>query len=182
MDHLSVEAPAGGKERMERLAAIVSQHVRQYAEVGAALKELRDAQLYRITHRTWADFISARWEMSESHATRLIAASDVARNVAPVGVVPKTERLARPLTQLAPNEQRQAWQEAVSLADGNQVTPSHVASAVDRRKPAKKHKRPKSIRLRVPGALIAIEPTRAFVSVEQCLVHALEQIRSSRAA
>lgn len=54
--------------------------------------------------------------MSRQHCNRLIAAGEVAKNLEPVGSKPDSERQARPLTRLEPEEQASAWEEAVETA------------------------------------------------------------------
>lgn len=163
---------------LERLCKIVDRTIASYAEAGAALAEIRDNHLYRATHKTFEDFCRERWDMTPQHANRIIAAAKVAQNLSPTGSKPATERLARPLAALAPQDQRDAWQEAQQLAANDPVRPAHVQKAVDRRRPAKKAtKRAKPLRIKVPGAIVVIEPGRGYETPEKALEWALAKLQ-----
>jgi hypothetical protein len=48
-------------ENLDRLEAVAQRGLHTYAEVREALAEIRDAQLYRKTHRTFDAYLSERW-------------------------------------------------------------------------------------------------------------------------
>jgi hypothetical protein len=56
----------------------------------------------------------------------------------PIGQLPANEAQARPLTGLAPDEQCEAWTEAVATAPKGRVTGKHVERVVAKRKPKPK--------------------------------------------
>ncbi len=177
------ETPAERLGALERLCKVIERHISTYTEAGAALKEIRDRELYKATHRNFEDFCHQRWKMDRSHAYRLIAASEVALNLSPTGDTPESERLARPLTRLPAADQNDAWLHAKQLAGDDPVRPEHVAKAVSKRRLTKKKPdRAKPIRLRVPGGSIVIQPTRAFTTTAEVLRQALAQIESKRNA
>jgi site-specific DNA-methyltransferase (adenine-specific) len=75
--------------------------------------------------------------MNRNYANRVIAAAEVTANLVPMGTIPATERQARPLTVLEPEQQREAWQRAVETATNGKVTAAHVQAVVNEyRKPA----------------------------------------------
>jgi hypothetical protein len=169
---------------LARCERVIAEHVASYATVGAALREIRDRQLYRLTHDTFEQYISERWHMDRTHAYRLIDAAGVAQNLSPTGNIPPTERQARPLAALAPAEQLDAWQEAQQLAGGT-PTADQVEAICDRRKPRKKKttKRIKPLRIRVPGAIVTIEPSaRGFTTYADAISQALGKLDQARAA
>jgi len=167
---------------LDRLAAIVERHVADYRAVGTALREIRDRKLYRATHETFDDFARDRWQMERSHAYRLIDAAEVARNLSPSGDVPKTENQARPLTSLKPAEQLAAWSEAKTAAGNEPLTAKHVQAAADKRRPRKKYRRPKSIRIKVPSGIVIIEPGKAFAGADIALGEAIAKLTTAKAA
>jgi hypothetical protein len=70
--------------------------------------------------------------MQRRYANRLIAAAEVVDNLGPIGpILPTTETQARPLAHLEPDQQREAWQQAVDTAPNGKVTAAHVQSVVD---------------------------------------------------
>ena len=60
---------------LERLEAIIEEGLPQFIEVGLALLEIRQRELYRLSHRTWTDYLRERWDMSDSRARQLISAA-----------------------------------------------------------------------------------------------------------
>ena len=50
--------------------------------------------------------------MAKQHAYRLIDSAAVAKNLSPIGDVPKTESVVRPLARLEPAQQREVWVKA----------------------------------------------------------------------
>lgn len=129
--------------------AVVRRGLDTFLEVGSALVTIRDRRLYREHYHTFEEYCQRRWDMTARRARQLCAAADVVGNLkGPAGpptseqdgnnrsdppVLPATESQARPLTQLKPLEQREAWQEAVKTAPGGKVTAKHVEEVVRRR-------------------------------------------------
>lgn len=167
---------------LTRLAAIVERHIADYAAVGHALREIRDRRLYRASHETFEEFTRERWSMDRGYADRLIAAAEVARNLTPTGVVPKTERQARPLTKLDPADQVAAWNDAKTAAAGDELTAAIVEAAADKRRPRKKLRRPKAIRIKVPSGIVIIQPGRQFAGADIALGEAIAKITTAKAA
>jgi len=68
--------------------------VKAFCAVGDALCEIRDGKLYRTTHETFEAYCSERWQISKTHANRLIdqsvvvdAIGDAAGALTPIGVI-----------------------------------------------------------------------------------------------
>src|SRR5690606_19939253 len=62
-----------------------------------------------------------------------IAAAQVVKNLSELGtMVPANERQARPLVGLPPEQQQEAWEEAVATAPDGRVTAAHVERTVER--------------------------------------------------
>lgn len=130
----------------ETMLAACEQELKETAEsfirAGNALMRIRDSQLYRKTHDTFEDYCKEKWgmsirfaqmKMSAAKATATIEANNCSR-------LPENEAQARPLTQLEPDEQADAWQEALDTSPTDEtgepiVTASHVAEVVAKRKP-----------------------------------------------
>ncbi len=105
------EASELSDRRLARLEAVIEKYRRDFYTVGKALKEIRVGHHYqRLSFATFERYVNVRWDMSKSHAYRLIEAFLVMENLSPIGdVLPKNEAQARPLTRLDPRSQRQAW-------------------------------------------------------------------------
>jgi len=87
-----------------------------------------------LGYKDWTDCLHSmaqEFGQSERHFWRLHAANEIEKLLThgSVGVIP--ERQTRPLTTLAPEAQRTAWQTAVDTAPNGKVTAAHVQSVVD---------------------------------------------------
>ena len=58
--------------RLHELEATIARGLETFAEVGAALLEIRDQKLYRGSHKTFETYLRDRWEISRSYAHRVI--------------------------------------------------------------------------------------------------------------
>jgi len=121
------------QQKLEALEEVISDNLVAFYQVGKALSEIRDSKLYRQTHQTFEDYVADRWGMSRDYAYKLVTASEVVDNVDHGIQKPTSERQARPLTALPPQQQQQAWKEAVETAPKGKVTAKHVAEVVERR-------------------------------------------------
>lgn len=96
---------------------------------------IRESRLYRSTHGTFEEYCVQKWQLSKSHANRLVAASSAVEVVTPIGVIPSSEAQARPLTKLdTPAEQVAAWEQVIETAPKNDlgepiITAKHVEQA-----------------------------------------------------
>jgi hypothetical protein len=111
VDQNMVEASELSDRRLIRLEAVIERYRRDFYTVGKALKEIRDGHHYqKLSFTRFERYVNIRWDMSRSHAYRLIEAFLVMENLSPIGdVLPKNEAQARPLTRLDPHGQRKAW-------------------------------------------------------------------------
>lgn len=126
--------------RLAELEQVVERGLATFVDVGLALMEVRDARLYRATHATFEDYCRERWRMSRIRAHQLIGAASVTENLlTTVNTLPANEAQARPLARLTtPEEQREAWQEAVETAPRDdagepRITAAHVERVVEQR-------------------------------------------------
>lgn len=127
--------------RLRELEATIKAGVRTFVDVGLALLEIRDSRLYRASHATFDAYCRERWGMSKTHANRQIDAAGVAGLLAPMGVIPATERQARELVPLAHADEQEAvevWQE-LRWEHGDRVTAGLVREAVTARLTSKAH-------------------------------------------
>jgi hypothetical protein len=125
---------AADKRTLEGYERIVEKGMKAFVEMGEALRAIRDGRLYRAEHATFEEYLKGRWGLARATAYQLIGASEVVENVRNCGhdTLPANESQARPLTKLPPEEQADAWQEAVEVSEGK-PTARHVEEAVQRR-------------------------------------------------
>lgn len=121
-------------ERLETLERVIERGLQTFVDVGVALREIRDSRLYRATHDTFEDYCQERWGWARRYAYYMIDAATAAQNVHNCAQIagPANEAQARPLTRLEPDQQREAWREAVETAPDGKVTGAHVERVVER--------------------------------------------------
>lgn len=136
---LLTSAPLNPDERKELdlCEGILTVHLEKAFECWMALVTIRDKRLYREEFRTFEEYCQARWKISARRANQLCAAPAVLLNVTEAespaagwATLPVSERVLRPLASLPPEEQRQAWTEAVQTAAKGKVTARHVEEVV----------------------------------------------------
>jgi ParB family chromosome partitioning protein len=115
------------------LEETIERGLKTFVDVGTALMVVRDSKLYRHGHSTFEDYCRVRWNMGKSRVYQMIDAAIVVENLQESTMVelPTSERQARPLAQLEPEQQREAWRKVVDTAPGGRVTAAHVQSVVD---------------------------------------------------
>lgn len=112
--------------RLSECEGIIERGLSTFVEVGNALLEIRDSRLYRESHATFEDYCRERWAMAKTHANRLIGAAQVVSDLAPMGVIPTSERQARELAAIEPPLRASVWERALETAPDGKVTAAHV--------------------------------------------------------
>ena len=95
--------------------------------------EIRDSGLYRdvLGFQTFEEYCKAKWDFSRQHAYRFIDSVKVVLNVTDrLQSVPVNLEQTRPLARLEPDQQCEAWQQAVATAPEGKVTAAHVYKIV----------------------------------------------------
>lgn len=87
------------RQRLAELEAVVERGLQTFAEVGAALSEIRNARLYQVEYPTFEEYCRERWGMDRTYAQRHIEAARVVA-LLPNGNVPLRESHARELGKL----------------------------------------------------------------------------------
>lgn len=120
---------------LEQHEAVIARGLKTFVDVGNALTAIRDGGLYRESYATFEGYCQERWGIERRHAYRLMDAAAVSQNVSHgTQALPQSERQARPLTALEPDEQREAWRLARETAPSGKITAAHVQSVVDERR------------------------------------------------
>jgi len=122
------------QQRFKKLMKTIKNNMKCFYEIGLALKEIRDKRLYREFGDTFEKFCRDHMNISRIYAYRQIVAAEVIKNLLPIGnILPLNESQTRPLTKLASNEQKLAWQYALDIAnsESRQVTSLDVIKAID---------------------------------------------------
>lgn len=121
------------KSTLHELEGVIESGLKTFVDVGLALVKIRDARLYRAGFKTFEEYCKERWGMSRIHAFRMIQAAGIAEML-PTGNKPESERQARPLTRLDPEDQPKAWSAATEKAaeENRPVTAKDVEVEVNR--------------------------------------------------
>jgi hypothetical protein len=118
--------------QLARLEETIERGLKTFVDVGNALLEIRDKRLYRVEHGTFEDYCRERWAISRPRAYQLIEAAEAVNGLSTiVDILPANESQARPLTQLEPEQQREAWARAVETAPEGKLTAAHVQEVVN---------------------------------------------------
>lgn len=131
------------EERLVELEHVIERGLNTYADVGAAIQEIRDSKLYRGTHGTFEEYCRDRWGWGKAYAYRQIDAAQTAQILSPIGDKPSTEGQARelaPLVKQDPEKAKEVWRSLIG--DGQVVTAKRVKEAV---KEAKDKEKPKEL-------------------------------------
>lgn len=123
------------KQELERLEGVIQKNIGAFYEVGRALMQIRDRELYLLKNgggfQTFEAYCKGVWDMSRRHAYRLMESCGVIETVkCDQLVTPTTESQTRPLSKLEPQQQREAWAKAVETAPEGKVTAAHVYKIV----------------------------------------------------
>jgi site-specific DNA-methyltransferase (adenine-specific) len=96
-----------------------------------ALREIREARLYRERYATFEDYCRERWGMSRVHAHRQIEAANIAQ-LLPIGNRPATESQARELAPLVRQDEQEALDVYRELREehGDKLTARIIREAV----------------------------------------------------
>ncbi|MHC5917071.1 MAG: hypothetical protein ACYTXE_40240 [Nostoc sp.] len=131
----AIEVPELTEEEQRDRLHLERRVERAFFEAGKALAELRDRRLYRSTHSTFEEYCNDRFSYTHRHVNYLIAGSKIVDNIImgtnssqnekadEMGtnssqILPTSEVQVRPLAKLEPQQQPEAWQQAVEKAEG----------------------------------------------------------------
>ncbi len=108
--------------KLQYLEGVIERGLRSSIEIGKALTTIKEAQLYRHTHPTFASYCRERWGIDPGRARQLCKAAEVVANLAAGNhtnvALPLHEGQVRPLAAIEPDQQREAWSRAVKAANG----------------------------------------------------------------
>lgn len=142
--------PLSSREQMLRvkLEQTIVNEFGAFHRVGMALAEIREAKLYRETHRTFETYCKDLWDIGRRHANYTIGAAEVYEHIRHslagkmgtsssqnedeiIDLLPINETQVRPLTRLKPEQQVAVWRQVVDNAGPKgKVTASLVNKAV----------------------------------------------------
>ncbi|MHC5916432.1 MAG: hypothetical protein ACYTXE_36855 [Nostoc sp.] len=131
----AVEVPELTEQEISDRLHLERKVEKAFFEAGKALMELRERRLYRSTHKTFEEYCRDRFSYTYRHVNYLIAGCLIVDNIKmgtnssqnesqdEMGtnssqILPTSEVQVRPLAKLEPQQQPEAWQQAVEKAEG----------------------------------------------------------------
>ena len=138
------EDDGGARADFERLDAVIRRGLATFIEVGNALAEIRQRELWRDGgHTSWAEYCVSAGGLTKQHANRLILSANIAGSiikaetaVEPIGstppILPESESQIRPLSRVASPETRlEIWNLAVARSGGKPTAAGVSAAAAE---------------------------------------------------
>jgi len=132
------------REEFSKYEAVIETGItalsKSYFEVAEALFIVQKKKLFREAYKTFKDYLDDKHGISRQYANLLIRAHEVKDNLSTMvdKLQPTKERQVRPLASLKPDQQKQAWGDAIKLAGGKPPTEKLVRQAVEALKGASK--------------------------------------------
>lgn len=120
-----------GSQRLAKYEAVIDAHQAGFVKVANALTSIRDEKLYR-EFGTFEDYCRVRWGFSATRGRQLMAAAEIATDVAV-----SNEAQARELVSAPPEERAAIVEEAKAENDGKLTAPA-IRKARQKRKDTNK--------------------------------------------
>lgn len=118
-------------ERLPYLESVIGKGFMFVFEVGAALEEIRDQELFRPQFKTFAAYFRHKWGWTRARCCQLIGAAKVRRTLSTfVDTAHLSEPLCRVLSKLPDGDQVAAWKDALSAAPNREMKFLHLKQAV----------------------------------------------------
>ena len=126
------------KQQLAACEARIETGLKSFADIGAALTEIRDASLYRLKFGSFEEYCEERWELSRKRAYDTIAAAAVVSQICdkklPDLPVPAIESHAAALVRVSEGRRAEVWVR-VWEQTGGKPTAKAVAEAWEALKP-----------------------------------------------
>lgn len=98
--------------------AVIERGIQTFYEVGIALANIRDRQLYRADYGTFEEYAERRWQMSRPRAYELMAAASVVSGIPDTLPKPDNAGQASALARVPESERTGVWAETVERTEG----------------------------------------------------------------
>lgn len=111
---------------LEDCEAIIDENLKGFWLIGEAYLEIQRMNLYRKTHKTWEAYCLDRWGLKVDTVGEAIRAFKVRKQLAEAtgdvpGRLPVNTTQALTLNPLNKRERREAWEEALEVADSRGI-------------------------------------------------------------
>jgi hypothetical protein len=123
------------RTKFRKLESIVAEGISSFVAVGTALKEIRDAKLYREAYKTFEKYVDEKWGLERRRAYQLIEASDAKSNLCKilhkneVAESINTESQLREIASVPTGQLEAVVNKASELAGDRPITASDLKQA-----------------------------------------------------
>gem|GEM_PF-2897100 len=124
-------------ETLEQLETKIESGLASFVEVGMALKKINEGRLYKGVATDFDNYCLERWQMSGSHAHRLIRAAECwqvlkehAHQFGETHFLPTYESQIRPIASLKADKWAAEWKKVVDQSEGKRVTAEFVSQVL----------------------------------------------------
>ena len=141
---IAVPLTAEEKQRLVTLEKVIDAKLGDFFEVGGALMEIKNNELFRETHRNFNAYCQDHWGFGRSYANKLIGSAERIQ-LLPEGLPkPANEFQIRPFLKLEPEEFPQKWQTIIESTGAGKVTSKIVENALNLPKKSRKRRKAKA--------------------------------------
>jgi hypothetical protein len=132
------------KQQLSALEKVIDAKLGDFFEVGGALMEIKNKELFRETHRNFNFYCQDHWGFGRGYANRLIGSAERIQLLPQNLPKPANEFQIRPFLKLEPAEFPKKWQVILESAGAGKVTSKIVEDSLNLRR--KKRGRPKGVK------------------------------------
>ena len=120
----------GEKQQLARLEKVIDAKLGDFFEVGSAIMEIKEKELYRETHKNFNTYCQERWGFGRSYANKLIGSAERIKLLPENLPKPANEFQIRPFLKLEPEEFPDKWEKIVKTAGEGNVTSKIVKESL----------------------------------------------------
>ena len=167
-----VASEAERVKMLRRLTGVAKKGLIAFHQVGEALRQIRDDELWRLEAETFDQWCCENLKMQYGRVNQLITLAKTLDGLVESGFtkLPADAKTARALVGLNDADAADAWRESLTVT--SEPTPQIVRGIVARRK---KTGITKPLAIRVPGCNVRLVPRkRGFVSYQRALEQAIQ--------
>ena len=134
------------KQQLAKLEKVIDDKLEDFFEVGSAIMEIKEKELYRETHKNFNTYCHERWGFGRSYANKLIGSAERIKLLPENVARPANEFQVRPFLKLDRDEFPGKWQAIVEKAGEGKVTSKIVADSLGLGKKKRGRRKGKALR------------------------------------
>ena len=114
------------RRTLKKHTKTIDQGLATFAEVGTALREIRDGKLYKEESLTFEKFVAKRWEMSRSTAYERIETSDVFLEMSEISdkTKPSNQEQCKALLKVSSANRAEVWESVLRYCEEQEIEPT----------------------------------------------------------